>query len=340
MPSDTRLTYFISNTDDPIKNLALEELLLDEMKPGEIILYLWQNRNTVVIGRNQNCREVCRVSKLEEDGGSLVRRLSGGGAMYQDMGNQNFTFLAFDRDYDVGRQLEVIKRAVGFFGIEASKSGRNDILANGRKFSGNAFYRRGDRRYHHGTLLISTDIDMMSQYLITSERKLRSNGVSSVAARTVNLADLSAGITADAVRNALIKAFAEVYGTQPEPFDEHRISSDKLRELCGEYADGDWRYGESLNFTYSASERFPWGGVDIKLCTADGRVSDCVMYSDAIEADIILEISVSLKDCELKPEALAEAAMNTGANTEAERLVREDIANLLRGLKEDADDAI
>ena len=124
----TKLTYIESDQVNPYKNLAVEEYLLLHCEDKECILYLWQNQNTVVIGRNQNAWKECKVTKLEEENGHLARRLSGGGAVYHDLGNLNFTFLVNKDEYSLEKQLQVIINAMGRLGLKAEKSGRNDIL--------------------------------------------------------------------------------------------------------------------------------------------------------------------------------------------------------------------
>lgn len=167
-----KITYIESPTFSPYYNLAVEEYLLLHCENTECILYLWQNKHTIVIGQNQNAWKECNVSKLEEDGGYLVRRLSGGGAVFHDLGNLNFTFLVSKENYDVGKQTDVILRAVNKLGIHAEKSGRNDLHINGKKFSGNAYYETRNHCYHHGTLMVNVDKQMLSYYLTVSKEKL------------------------------------------------------------------------------------------------------------------------------------------------------------------------
>ena len=205
-----QLKLYEGQSFDPHYNLAVEEYLLQTVEPDCCILYLWQNQNTVVIGRNQNAWKECRTTLLEEEGGHLARRLSGGGAVFHDLGNLNFTFLVPTDCYDLEKQLSVIQLACRSFGIESERSGRNDILAGGRKFSGNAFYRSGDRSYHHGTLLVDVDMARMSRYLNPSKAKLEAKGVDSVRSRVVNLKELASEMTTDRLKEEMANAFQQV----------------------------------------------------------------------------------------------------------------------------------
>ena len=205
---------------NPYENLALEEALLHRVGEGELILYLWQNERTVVIGKNQNPWKECRTALLEEEGGHLARRLSGGGAVFHDLGNLNFTFLMSAGDYDLPRQLTVLERACQSLGIPAQRSGRNDLLADGRKFSGNAFYSHAGKSYHHGTLMVDVDMENVQRYLSPSKAKLAAKGVDSVRSRVVNLREFVPKLTIARLSDALISALAEVYGSEPNASSE------------------------------------------------------------------------------------------------------------------------
>ncbi len=331
MTYDTRIIR--TGSWDPWWNLAVEEYLLERASPAQCILYLWQNENTVVIGRNQNPWRECRTELLESDGGRLARRLSGGGAVYHDTGNLNYTFIAGRDVFDTERQLRTVLDAVKSLGIAAEKSGRNDIIADGRKFSGNAFCIRKNSAYQHGTILVSSDIERLSKYLQVSEAKIRSKGVQSVASRVVNLSELRSGLDINEVADALITSFRKIYNSKAdieECVRNKKESREAIEELYCKYSSWAWRYGEAPDFDVSEETRFPWGGVEIGLRLENGVVSEAVVYSDAMNEAYIAGLPGVLKGCRYGSAELAkrivDAAANEGGDAQA---MAQDIAEWL-----------
>ncbi|MBN2796139.1 MAG: lipoate--protein ligase [Clostridia bacterium] len=277
---------------DPWHNLALEEKLFFEVEDNEAIFYLWQNQNTVVIGRNQNPYRECKYLQLEQDGGKLARRLSGGGAVFHDLGNLNFTFIMKKPLYDIKRQLQVIIDAMANLGIKAEFSGRNDILTDGRKFSGNAFYYHEDRCYHHGTLLVSADILNLAKYLSVSKKKIESKGVKSVQSRVINLSELKPDLTIDKLKDALKDSFMKTYShydCQTELLDE--ISNETL---YNKYASWDWRFGKTPEFRITLYERFTFGDFEIMINLKDSYISEIKIFSDAMDVDLVKDLENAL----------------------------------------------
>lgn len=297
-----RIAIYESEGFDPHRNLAIEQHLLETVLGGCCLLYLWQNERTVVIGRNQNAWAECRTTQLFGDGGRLARRLSGGGAVYHDRGNLNFTFLMREEDYDLSRQLSVIRRACALCGIETELSGRNDVLASGRKFSGNAFYHHEGRAYHHGTLLIDVDAEAMGRYLSPSKAKLEAKGVESVRSRVVNLKELNPAITVDMLKAAMKQAFREVYDLPlcpPPVLDEARIE-----ELAAHYASDAWLFGQKLPFTLRCEQRFPWGGIELQLFVDRGVIQSAAVYTDDMDPETAPTLREALIGCPFSLAAL------------------------------------
>ena len=268
-----KLSIYLGTGFDPHTNLATEKHLMDRVQPGQCILYLWQNQNTVVIGRNQNPWVECRTGLLEEEGGKLARRLSGGGAVFHDIGNLNFTFLLCREDYDVDRQLSVIQAACAMAGITAVKSGRNDLLAEERKFSGNAFYQDKHHAYHHGTLLIDVDMSKLQRYLSPSKAKLEAKGVASVRSRVVNLKELAPALDCQTMKNYMAKAFQKVYGLPADILTLTDADHAVISALKQEYSSWEFLYGTPLPFTLECEERFQWGGVHMQLQAKNGIIT-------------------------------------------------------------------
>ena len=281
--------YLLSTNDNPYHNLAWEEYLTDNV--GEPVLFLWQNHKTVVIGRNQNAFTECKFEKLRAEGGHLARRLSGGGAVFHDEGNLNFSFIAAQRDYSVEKQLSVILKALETFGVRAEKTGRNDIEVDGRKFSGNAYFQKRDKHCHHGTLMVNVDTERLSDYLCISADKLSGKGVTSVRSRVVNLNTLSPDITTDNLKQALVDAFGEVYGEATEISAPEKTQTSYLQE---KFASDDWIFGTFKQFDVQVSHRFPRGGVEVCISIHDAKIAVMKIYTDALETEIFDRITNAL----------------------------------------------
>lgn len=304
-----RLGLCRSQSTDPHRNLALEERLLESVGEDQCILYLWQNENTVVIGRNQNPWAECHTTLLEQEGGTLARRLSGGGAVFHDLGNLNFTFLLPQAEYDLDRQLTVIQEAVAALGVPTERSGRNDVLAAGRKFSGNAFYKNGRQAYHHGTLLVEADMTKMSRYLRPSKAKLQAKGVDSVRSRVVNLKELNPEITIPALEAALQAAFSRVYGLPVERISPESLN---LEDLTSRYESWEWNYGRKLPFTFACEDRFPWGSLRLEIQVESGIIVHTSAFSDAMDWQFPETVCQSLTGSPFRLSDITERLENSG----------------------------
>ena len=297
----------IGDSTDAWHNLAVEALLFESLG-GDRALYLWQNRDTVVVGRHQNAWKECRVKLLEDEGGVLARRSSGGGAVFHDLGNLNFSFILPRAEYDVRRQLSVVRRAVARFGIRAEFTGRNDLVieGSGAKFSGNAFRFSGDTALHHGTIMVSVALEKLGRYLAPDDGKLRAKGIDSVRARVVNLAELNPEITVPALTEALKAAFTAEYGpaTMLRPTD---LDAARLEALEREYASWDFRLGKALPFDATLQRRFDWGGVTLEMALKGGRIASVRAYSDAMDEAMIARLAPALTGARYENRAMGAA---------------------------------
>ena len=281
-----RYKLLVSENTSPYENLATEKYITENIEDGEVCLFLWKNADTIVIGRNQNVWQECRVSEFLKSGGRIARRLSGGGAVYHDAGNLNFSFIYSGDSFSTDKGLSLIADACRAHGINAVASGRNDILADGAKFSGNAFYSLNNAHCHHGCILISADTDRLSRFLTVSKDKLESKGVKSVKSRVVNLASLSDGITADTLSKSLIEAFEKWSGEKAEimSFDPDALA--KIKEDAASLSSDEWIFGRKIDFTHSFGSRFSWGGITLCFKVSAGTVAECKVYSDAMSPSL------------------------------------------------------
>lgn len=314
---------------DPYENLGLEEYLLYDVGAAECILYLWQNEKTVVIGKNQNAWKECRCELLEASGGHLARRLSGGGAVFHDLGNLNFTFLVRRENFDVTRQTEVILRAVKRLGIDAERTGRNDITVEGRKFSGNAFYETDKSAYHHGTILLNVDTAGMAEYLTVSKEKLKSKSVDSVKSRVANLVEFAPDITVSQMKHCLKESFYEVYGLPAVPYPAERIDEAQVLKRAERMASWEWKYGRKIAFSDEADRRFYWGEVSVQAAIEKGRIKEMAIWSDTLDSGFTGRLAAALEGAKWRMAEVSSIVETMECRTELQVEMRRDIGTLL-----------
>ncbi len=327
-----RITYIESTQTYPYSNLAVEEHLLFNCRKDECILYLWQNRHTIVIGRNQNAWRECLVSKLEEDEGHLVRRLSGGGAVYHDLGNLNFTFLVTKENYDLDKQLQVIVQAIDKFGVKAEKSGRNDILIDGKKFSGNAYYETGSQCYHHGTIMINVNISELSKYLTVSRQKLQSKGVESVKSRVANLKEFNLEITVEKLKKKLFEAFEEVYGLKADIIKTEDLDRKDIEERTKKFESWKFIFGKKIDFEYEISNRFDWGEILLQFKVDAGIIEETGVFSDSLKTDFILGLAPILKGIRYEKKEISSRIANISLDDNMEITMKNDIVSWIESI--------
>lgn len=302
-----RVTVYQSLGGSIYAHLAEEELLMRAVAADELIVYLWCNAPCVVIGQNQNPWRECNLTAMEAAHVQLARRKTGGGAVYQDMGNLNFSFIAKGQNYDQAAQTQLLIEALRDMGVEAQVDGRNDLLlADGRKCSGMAFCERGDACLQHGTLLVSVDLADMAKYLQVSEAKLQSKGVRSVRSRVANISEIKPSLTVQQAVETLIRKIHEQYTcfvemgdlavrladvddghsteTGLEAAGDERTTA-SLRQLKETYASWTWNYGRRMPFTYRCEYRYDWGEVQYQFQVDRGIITDVQIDTDALDPD-------------------------------------------------------
>lgn len=315
-----RLIFLKSPGDNVFVNQALEAALTEYVGEDEAALYLWSNSDAVVIGRNQDAYAECRVDALESAGGMLARRLSGGGAVWHDGGNLNFTFISCEKDEDKDANFGIVLSALASLGIRAELGGRNDLMLNGAKFGGSAYYRRDRKALHHGTVMVNTTPDAVARYLTPPAEKFEGKAVKSVSSRVAPLESVLPGITvqnvADALRNAFAAAYPEAEMREILPVS---LGAERMMKWAGFFPRDDWRYGRRG----AAVKRMPtevFGERAVLRAVFDENgFAGAELASDSLDADGVSAVNALLagKDAAAFPLAADKAE---AAAKEAEKL--------------------
>lgn len=306
--------YFVDNKGitDPRINLAIEEYLLKSMdveKDPFLLFYI--NEPSIIIGKNQNTSEEINTDYVDSNGIHVVRRLSGGGAVYHDHGNLNYSFITVD-DGNSFRNFrkftEPVVKALQSLGVDAELSGRNDLMAEGRKVSGNAQFSTRGRMFSHGTLLFDTQVDAVVSALKVSKEKIESKGIKSIRSRVANISEfLQEPMTVAEFRNAVLHSIFEgeenvrYYELTDEDWGNiHELSKQR-------YGNWDWNYGKSPKFNIKHSHRFPVGGIDVRLQVEKGIVQDANIYGDFFGVGDVSEIEQAIIGSKYERASLDEA---------------------------------
>lgn len=297
----------INESTDPRFNLALEEYALNHLHLDQELVIIWQNEPTVVIGRNQNTIEEVNRAYVEENGIHVVRRLSGGGAVYHDLGNLNFTYIVPSKPNVVTnfqKFTEPVLKALQSLGVPAEFSGRNDLTIEGKKFSGNAQYWSKDRLLHHGTILFNSDLSVVQAALQVKEEKLISKGLKSVRSRVTNIYPyLKESLSVEQFREILLEYLLQQRGQQDYLLNENDLQAiEALREK--RYNRWSWNYGHSPAFEMEKSRRFAGGQLILRFNVRRGLITDIGIYGDFFGQKDINELTSLLRGAAYEKEYL------------------------------------
>lgn len=282
---------YLTNETNPYYNVAAERQLLTQAQ-DTTDLFLWQNSPAVIFGRNQNVFAEINTEFLKENNIIPVRRFSGGGAVFQDLGNVNFTFITKEKNADPQKYLTVIQKALSYFNVNCEFSGRNDLLCNGKKFSGHAYYCDDDNYLYHGTIMVDVDLDILAKVLNPSFVKLQSKGINSVRSRVVNLSEVNENITTDNIKDALVRAFVEIFGESEsvKTIDQNTFYAPLFNEINQD----KWIYGESPQFSISFERKLNCGNVSISTDVHDGLIRQIKIQTDSLIVFNFSELEKSL----------------------------------------------
>lgn len=310
---------FVPNeNNDPRVNLAIETFLLREMEVSEPILLFYINEPSIIIGRNQNTIEEINVDYVEEKGIHVVRRLSGGGAVYHDFGNLNFSFIMPDDGNsfrDFGKVTKPIIDALHAMGVEGAElKGRNDLVIDDKKFSGNAMYATNGRMFAHGTIMFDSDVNEVVNALKVRKDKIESKGIKSIRSRVTNIKpflddeyqDLT---TVDFRQDILLRIFGVDSLEDVKTYELTEADWEKINQISDKYyRNWDWNFGKSPDFDIVKRERFPIGSIEVRLNVSGGVIKEAKIFGDFFGLGEISDVEAQLVGVKYTKEALKEVA--------------------------------
>lgn len=320
------------NITDPTINLAIEEYALRNLPIEDTYLLFYVNEPSIIIGKNQNTIEEINKEYVDKEGIHIVRRLSGGGAVYHDLGNLNFSFITKDDGNSFSnfqKFTEPVTTALGKLGVDAKLSGRNDIHVGERKISGNAQYTTRGRMFSHGTLMLDSEIEKVVDALNVNEEKIRSKGIKSIRSRVANINEfLEQKLTVDELKKVLLDFIfsngkVETYTLTEEDWKGiEKISQERYKEW-------EWNFGKSPKFDLKRSKRFDAGTIDIRLNVSKGKIKECKIFGDFFGVGDVSDVQEMLTEVNYEKNAIHEALSNLDMTYYFGKISREGFVELI-----------
>ncbi|KAH9179535.1 Lipoyltransferase and lipoate-protein ligase [Lactarius sanguifluus] len=284
-------SIYVSQSSDPYFNLTFEDWLFKEKPTHEPLLFIYRDRPCVIIGRNQNPWKEVNFPELHRANVPFIRRRSGGGTVYHDIGNTNFSIHLPRSSFDRNVTAELVLRAVRSLNIDARVNERNDVCVGHYKVSGSAYKIVKDRAYHHGTMLISSQLGTLGDVLHVSKDSMVTRGVASVRSPVRNLREFSPTVTHDTFVKAMVQAFREEYHVkEPVQYVQASDTTDSpyIQNGIAELHDWGWAFGQTPEFTYSISRAFGWGST-ARIHSKHGVILSCSLTAEDTSDTMKLE---------------------------------------------------
>lgn len=308
--------YVIMPSQDIRRNLATEHYLLNQRTFDEPLVLFYIQKPCVIVGRNQNVRAEVDLNYAKEHHITITRRLSGGGAVYDDLGNLSFSFVV-NADHESFGNFKLFTQPIldalhSMGAVNAKISGRNDLLIDGKKFSGNAMYTKNKKMYSHGTLMLDVDLDEVSRVLTVSEKKLASKGTKSVRSRVTNLKPYLdkeyQGISTEAFRDRVLLQLFNAKKMEAIRTQEYQLTQEDEQAIdqlvLDIYGNDAWVFGEEPKYTIKREEKFKGGVIEANISVEKGKISTITIYGDYFSQKETKEIEDLLIGCKYDKEAI------------------------------------
>lgn len=320
------------NITDPRINLAIEEYALKNLDPDKTYLLFYVNGPSIIIGKNQNTIEEINKLYVEENDIHVVRRLSGGGAVYHDLGNLNFSFITKDDGdsfLNFRRFTQPVIDALHELGVKAELSGRNDIHVGDKKVSGNAQYTTKGRMFSHGTLMLDSEIENVVNALKVKDEKIRSKGIKSIRSRVANINDfLENKLTMEEFKQLLLE-----YLYKEQEIGTYKLSEEDWKGIHDisekRYKNWDWNYGKSPKFDIQRSQRFDAGTIDVRLNISKGTIQECKIYGDFFGVGDVSDVQDMLTGVKYEKNAIHKALHEMDMTYYFGRIPKEGLTELI-----------